>query len=622
VGAKVTQTTTLKEIADWLRTVKKRPNFNPKVCIIDNVPPQLLDAEGRVPTEIIDLIVECLQLKSREYVIQDKFHVSHSFSPFFGNTDPRFWEFVIRDWRHAVSFREGEAFDTVKSAIKAGKVQKKCKFRGETVQLKMGEVKSGDNVDKWIDDAVASGLFDEMFTLCDKPVVPLHVKSAAALRNEVPAWVERIVEASFAPAGANAVRETIKCNGKTLIASESKLRKIGQNALKRILNCVPPDDVRELAWTKTGEQDHNGFDVYSSNFHSCAAESWNSSQGDFVCGANVTKEKATALHFEGNVRQLMRKEVKLARQEALGTYNPTDAWEANRYVGYDAQHRNPDWELAPLLAHRPIAVDEPPAVGADEVCVQAIGSFAKGSNGGKRARISAGDPSVRPTLALAVERQQRLSFSVAAAPLPALDTTSPPSAVVAAVVAAPAAAPIASAAVVAAPAAAPIASSSAAAVSAIAQAAFALSHAVNSMASSNPQAASAQPADAYTPPFHHPSPPSAQSLLSHLQPAQSREPPLKRAKTRAQANSRACKWPCMCKTEEQKRPGARGGDRAECLPACPKFAWMRDPGWPHTPTIADSPAIGARFSYLPSSGKEGMIEYCGRNEWRPVESGV
>ena len=94
------------------------------------------------------------------------------------------------------------------------------------------------------------------------------------------------------------------------------------------------------------------------------------------------------------------------------------------------------------------------------------------------------------------------------------------------------------------------------------------------------------------------------------------------AKTRAQANSRACKWPCMCKTEEQKRPGARGGDRAECLPACPKFAWMRDPGWPHTPTIADSPAIGARFSYLPSSGKVGMIEYCGRNEWDTVDGAV
>ena len=94
--------------------------------------------------------------------------------------------------------------------------------------------------------------------------------------EQVPAWVERIVEACFFPAGANGVREPIKCNGKTLIASEQRLRKIGKNALARVLNCVPPDDVRDLAWTKTGEQDHNDFDIYSSNFHSCAAESWNS----------------------------------------------------------------------------------------------------------------------------------------------------------------------------------------------------------------------------------------------------------------------------------------------------------------------------------------------------------
>jgi hypothetical protein len=56
----------------------------------------------------------------------------------------------------------------------------------------------------------------------------------------------------------------------------------------------------------------------------------------------------------------------------------------------------------------------------------------------------------------------------------------------------------------------------------------------------------------------------------------------------------------------------------ECVAPCPKLAWMRDPGWPHAPTIEDAPAIGMRFSYLPSSGKDGTIEYLGRNEWRSV----
>jgi len=183
------------------------------------------------------------------------------------------------------------------------------------------------------------------------------------------------------------------------------------------------------------------------------------------------------------------------------------------------------------------------------------------------------------------------------------------------------------------PVTAPITSSSSATVtSAIAQAAFALTNAVTSMASSNqplpsfaqppplpsfaqppPLPSFAQPPPSYHPPSYHPPP-------SHPPPAQSSEPPPKRAKTqtRAKANSRACKWRCMCKTEEQQRMGERGGKRVECIPACPKFAWMRDPGWPNAPTIPNEPAVGLRCSYLPSSGKEGMIEYRGRNEWSSV----
>eukprot|EP00966_Prymnesium_polylepis_P332460 7387960-Prymnesium_polylepis.1 len=234
VGSKVTMTTKLSEIAEWLHTIGRRWNFRPKVCIIDNVPPQLLNANGRIATEVIDMLVECLGLKSREYVLQDKFHVAHSFSPRFCNQDPRFWDLVIRAWRHAVSYRDGEAFETVKAALRAGNVRKQCKFRGETTTIiKMGDVWG----DEKIDAAVLSGLFDEMFTLCDKPVVPLHIKSAAALRTDVPAWVEQNVEAAFEPARDDGVRVPIKCNKKTLIASVELLRRIGENALKRILNC-------------------------------------------------------------------------------------------------------------------------------------------------------------------------------------------------------------------------------------------------------------------------------------------------------------------------------------------------------------------------------------------------
>ena len=96
--------------------------------------------------------------------------------------------------------------------------------------------------------------------------------------------------------------------------------------------------------------------------------------------------------------------------------------------------------------------------------------------------------------------------------------------------------------------------------------------------------------------------------------------PPKRQKTRAETNSRACKWECMCKPAEQQRMGQRGGGRYACLAECPMEQWRRDPGWPQRPTVPDEPAVGMRCSYLPSSGRSGTIEYHGRKVWHPVDA--
>jgi len=81
-----------------------------------------------------------------------------------------------------------------------------------------------------------------------------------------------------------------------------------------------------------------------------------------------------------------------------------------------------------------------------------------------------------------------------------------------------------------------------------------------------------------------------------------------------------CKWLCMCRTEAQLRLGQRGGGRIVCLPLCPKGLWMRDPGWPIAPQVADEPAIGTScsYDYFPSSGKSGTIVYLGRGEWSSI----
>ena len=375
--------------------------------------------------KVVDLIVECLLLKGREYVIQDKFHVAHSFSPYFCNQDPRFWDLAVKAWRHATTYQDAAALDTVKSALRAGKVKKTCTFKGVKHEIKLGDTWD----DAKINEAIESGLFDEMFTLCDKPVVARHIKSAASLKLDVPAWYEMIIDATFEPDTGNGVRLPIKCNGKTLVASPQRMRELGTNALKRVLNCVPPDDVRHLAWTETGELDHNGFKVVSSNFHSCSAESWNSTQPDFVTGANVTKEAATAHHYEGNARQLMRKQSKLGQQEDLGTHNPMSAYEANRLAGHDS-----DSPMPRLVAARPHAIDRPPPVAADEICVQEIGTFAKRSGGGKRPELSAEDrrrlPDVRRQAIAAKPQQTQLAITArplsSSTPVTAVTVVPPP----------------------------------------------------------------------------------------------------------------------------------------------------------------------------------------------------
>ena len=109
---------------------------------------------------------------------------------------------------------------------------------------------------------------------------------------------------------------------------------------------------------------------------------------------------------------------------------------------------------------------------------------------------------------------------------------------------------------------------------------------------------------------------TASLMQQHLGPAPA--PPAKRQKTRAEGESRQGKWLCMCRTEEQLRPGQKGGGRIACAHECPRERWARDAGWPSAPTIPNVPAVGTRCSYLPSSGKEGTIEWSGREGWKPV----
>ena len=53
LGSKLTNSTSLKELEDWLTEMMEDPDVNPQVVLLDNVPPQHLDANGRRALQII-----------------------------------------------------------------------------------------------------------------------------------------------------------------------------------------------------------------------------------------------------------------------------------------------------------------------------------------------------------------------------------------------------------------------------------------------------------------------------------------------------------------------------------------------------------------------------------------
>ena len=94
-----------------------------------------------------------------------------------------------------------------------------------------------------------------------------------------------------------------------LSADSAKAGQYIDNALKRMIKCSPPENLVELAWTRTGKLDQNGLDIWKPNFHSCGVESMNARQMHFVVGANSTTETATALFTEGDGDIITKKEV-------------------------------------------------------------------------------------------------------------------------------------------------------------------------------------------------------------------------------------------------------------------------------------------------------------------------
>ena len=372
ISSKVTSTTKLEGVIEHLQMVKKRPNFNARVAIIDNVPPSI---DLSVLSKLEKSIMQSLGV---EWVGQDRFHVAHSFSPKFNNTHELFFPLIILEWRHATVERDRDCERLVDEKLMAGEISKSCTFRGQKIEIQGVEwrVDKGDwqsveqeSVSEW----KASGLYHELFSTSPNVIVPEHVLRPEALFRSVDRYMDRTLNLIFLPPDDDGYRAPARTGNKQLCQCDFQaVRKIFENAKARIMKCSPPEHLRQEAWQKTGKQDHNNVDIWKPRFHSCGTENWNSQQSSFVVGANTTKEHATALFYEGNAKLITKKEVGAGRQEDLATSNPTVPLRCNAWAGHSNDspcHRHM------LLRCAPFHVSLPPAPAEDEVCLQPCGRF-------------------------------------------------------------------------------------------------------------------------------------------------------------------------------------------------------------------------------------------------------
>jgi hypothetical protein len=321
--------------------------------------------------------------------------------------------------------------------------------------------------------------------------------------------------------------------GSILISDHEDLLRVADNALARIVKCIPPTDIEYVGgaagWRLTNKQDHNGFKIFQSLFHTCGVESWNSIQTSFTSSSKCAKELAAGLMMEGNAMQIMKKDIRLGKQEDIITYNPTVAYDTNKWAGFEdgtSMHR--------LYQHKPYAIVKPPPKAAGETVVLAVG----------RLDVRTNQPKPRPTATpqLALPRKTQLL-------LPALPTPPQP------------------------------------AVLASQPATSALSPTVATPLRLPVTAAAAQPSLVVaSQPAVVPQPSLAAAVL---QPSLSQNP-LKRQRdstsTSDQRPGKQNRWCCSCTSEGPS--SQNGGKRASHGGDCPRSRWEHDRSYPH-PSIGE-----------------------------------
>lgn len=149
VASQVTPNTSLKDLIPWFQQMRYR--INPKIINLDNVPPQDLEADGRVNSKLQESLRAVFGLPSVDYIIQDRFHVQKRMSSMMNHTDPRF-HYVLLKFRDATVKRDQDAEQLVEAKLKhpsGSLIARKVTFQGVVHVIKQGDVITQHEIDMW-----------------------------------------------------------------------------------------------------------------------------------------------------------------------------------------------------------------------------------------------------------------------------------------------------------------------------------------------------------------------------------------------------------------------------------------------------------------------------------------
>ena len=345
-----TKTEKMEELIATMDAIASRPGYCAEVAVIDKVPPSL---DENAVSKLAALIQKHLKVKA---VLQDRLHVGMNMSKQFNNCDSRFHRLIILGWREATVVRDSKCEGLVDEMLLAGKISKK---RGDA------QVSEGVPLSKEaISELKETGKYHDLFSATDV-VVPENVMTADALRLSTARWAQNIIDECFHPPDEQGVRQPIYIAGKKLIPTPELVWSIRTKALKRILNCIPPEGSEP--WSLNGKLDHNDLPISKPNFHTCGNESWNATQGNYMAKGTCIKQLVTGCHLLGNAKRIVSNKVKWGEQEELGTWDVRPSQRINRWAGHGS-----DANMIQLTPQPPLSTKPLLDVAPGEVAIHSI----------------------------------------------------------------------------------------------------------------------------------------------------------------------------------------------------------------------------------------------------------